>query len=218
MSTSLFCLPFTHARSWHSTLVTPLSGNAARFLLSIFKCLGEVHQTLIVPDYKICRTIILTINSENYDRKMFWTPGSTFASCCVCSKTTVEGLVRVKLLWSLGQPLAYRGTLVKRGTCNYCKINWIYFIAWIHVFICTMVANLFRIDISEFKWSFRWDKQLHHSITTISQIQLNTHANPAELGIPMENTNYIWHPMRLSVSTLILIIITITTLFKEGNT
>ena len=52
---------------------------------------------------------------------------------------------------------------------------------------------------SEDKWSFRWDKQLHHDITTISQVRLNTHANLAELGVPTESTNYIWNPTRHAI-------------------
>ena len=41
--------------------------------------------------------------------------------------------------------------------------------------------------------------KINSFITTISQIWLNTHANPAELGIPKESTNYIWHPMQHAI-------------------
>ena len=32
---------------------------------------------------------------------------------------------------------------------------------------------------------------INNFVTTISQIWLNIHANPAELGVPTESTNYI---------------------------
>ena len=41
--------------------------------------------------------------------------------------------------------------------------------------------------------------KINSFITTISQIWLNTHANPVELGIPKECMNYIWHPMQHAI-------------------
>ena len=41
--------------------------------------------------------------------------------------------------------------------------------------------------------------KINSFITTISQIWLNTHTNPAEQGVPTESTNYIWHPMQHAI-------------------
>ena len=112
---------------------------------------------------------VLLLASALLQSSVILTSNSSVRWPSLCSKTTAEGLVRVELLWSLGQPLPYWGTFTQRGTRNYCAINWIYFIAWINFLIYIEVATSFLIYSTEDKWSFQRDKQLHHHITTISK-------------------------------------------------